>query len=375
MLRRLLFLIPLLAVELPAQGALAVQGFGYPPGQLGAGALGMGGANGEMDPASALNPASIGVTGRFAIYGHFQPEFRKTTIPGGATDRSSALRFPNFAVTGGGGRFTAGISFSTFLDRTWQNSYADSQVVGGETVPSTLTAASDGAINDTRFGLAYVVGERLQVGLGLHALSGQNRIEFGRQFPDSTGIGDVLQRSTISYSGRAISLGVIAQPNTQFVVGVSARFAGEIDLEQGAGIVAKSSLPVRLGAGVSYVGIPSTVVAARVERTTWTALEALRDTSSLTTMHDATEFSLGVESAGPPFAGAQTTLRLGFRHRTLPFDADSGQVKEYAFTGGVAIPLSRGRSQIDVTLQRASRSGGGATEKAWLLSFGLGIRP
>ena len=46
-----------------------------------------------------------------------------------------------------------------------------------------------------------------------------------------------------------------------------------------------------------------------------------------------------------------------------------------AITGGVGVPLSRGRSQLDLTAQRATRNGGGATEKAWLLSIGLGIRP
>ncbi len=373
-MRRPLILLALLAVgsSLPAQGALSVQGFGYPPGQLGAGAIGIGGSNGEMDPASALNPASIGMTARFSIYAHFQPEYRQTKV-NGASDDTRALRFPSFLATGGRGRFTVGISFSTFLDRTWANSYADSQVIAGETVPSTLRASSDGAITDTRFAVAYVVNQKFQVGLGVHALTGQNRIAFGRSFPDSMGIGDVTQRTAMSYSGQAISAGVLLQPSSTFLIGASARFAGDLDVEQSGAILAKSDLPLRYGVGVAYLGIPNTTIAARVEQIRWTDLEPLG--TALTSVFNATEFSLGAESAGPAFNGALTMLRLGFRSRTLPFGANGDQVSERAFTGGFGIPLSRGRSQVDFAVQRASRSGGGASERAWLLSLGLGIRP
>lgn len=373
-MRRPLILLAFLAVaaRLPAQGALSVQGFGYPPGQIGAGSIGIGGSNAEMDPASALNPASIGMTARFSIYAHFQPEFRRTTV-NGATDDTRALRFPMFSATGGSGRFTVGISFSTFLDRTWANSYADSQVIGGETVPSTLRASSDGAITDTRLAVAYVIHQKFQVGLGLHALTGENRIAFGRSFPDSMGIGEVTQRTSMSYSGRTISVGALWQPAPAFLLGASARFSGEIDVEQSGVTLAKADVPLRYGVGVTYLGIPNTTLAARVEQTRWTDLEPLG--TGAASMFDATEFSVGAESSGPRIGGSLTMLRLGYRNRTLPFGADGDRVGERAFTGGVGIPLSRGRSQLDLALQRASRSGGGATEKAWLLSLGLGIRP
>jgi hypothetical protein len=39
------------------------------------------------------------------------------------------------------------------------------------------------------------------------------------------------------------------------------------------------------------------------------------------------------------------------------------------------VPLGRSRGQIDLGLQRATRTSSVATEKAWLLSLGFGIRP
>lgn len=365
----LLLLLPGL---LAAQGTVAGQGYGYPPGQLSAGTLGIGGASAESDAASALNPAALGTIGRFAIYAHMQPEFRRTSV-GGASAESRALRFPGFAVTGGFRRFTAGLSFTTLLDRTWANSYADSQVVGGQTVPSTLNASSDGAVNDTRFAVAYVVNQRFQVGLGAHAISGENRVLFGRTFPESLGIGAVQQFSTLSYSGRTFSAGALLQPSTAWVIGASARLGGEIDVEQSGSELARADMPTRLGVGVSYLGIPNTVIAGRVDRTSWSDLAPLG--TAATSAFDATEFAVGVESAGPRVDGALSMLRLGYRNRTLPFGVDGDRVAERAFTGGVGLPLSRGRSQFDLTVQRASRSGGGASERAWVLSVGLGIRP
>ena len=369
---RRLLLATLLAVPVAAQGVVSVQGFGYPPGQLSAGALGIGGAAAEADAASGLNPAAIGTVSRFAIYAHYQPEYRKTTA-GGATAASRAVRFPGFTVTGGRGRFTTSVSFSTLLDRTWANTDSDSQVVGGELVPSTLRASSDGAINDSRFAFAYVVNQGLQLGFALHALSGENRILFGRTFPDTLGIGDVAQFSTISYSGRTYSAGVLYQPGPHILVGASARFGGEIDMDQSDEPVARADVPARFGVGMSYLGIPNTVIAARIDRTTWSDLAPLG--TPATSTFDATEFALGAESVGPRINGVFSTLRLGYRDRTLPFGLDGDRVSERAVTGGVGIPLSRGRSQFDLTAQRATRSGGGASEKAWILSLGLGIRP
>lgn len=354
------------------QGVVSVQGFGYPPGQLSAGSLGIGGANAESDPASALNPAGIGMAGRFSVYAHYQPEFRRTDA-GGEVVASRAVRFPGFVATGGFRRLTAGVSFSTLLDRTWSNTYSDSQVVSGELVPSTLRASSDGAINDSRFALAYVVNSRLQIGLAAHAISGENRILFGRSFPDSLNIGAVTQFSTLSYSGRSFSAGVLFQPSTTLLVGVSGRFGGELDLVQSGETIARSDAPGRVGAGISYLGIPNTVIAARVDRTRWSELAPL-GTAQVSTF-DATEVGLGAESAGPRLWGSLTMLRLGYRNRTLPFGVDGDRVSEGALAGGIGIPLSRGRSQFDLTLQRARREGGGASERAWLVSIGLGIRP
>ncbi len=355
-----------------AQGSIGGQGYGYPTGQMSAAALGIGGATAEHDAASPINPAAIGGSLRYSIYMQFEPEFRRTSGASGDAS-SSIIRFPNFMATGSIRRVTLGVSFSTLLDRTWSNTYSDSQDVGGETFPSTINASSAGAMNDARFAAAYGINEHLQIGVGVHAISGENRLGFGRSFPDTTGIGGVQQTTVINFSGRAFSAGAIFQPVRGLMLGASARFGGPLNAERDGGFLAEATVPSRYGVGVTWFGIPNTTLAARYDRTKWSDMQALGSAQMST--FDATELGLGVDVTGPRVGGAASVVRLGLRDRTLPFGVNGDQVKERSYSGGVSLPVSRGRGQIDLTLQRAARSAGGVNERGWFLALGLGIRP
>jgi hypothetical protein len=365
-------LLALLPGGLAAQGALSVQGFGYPTGQLSSASLAMGGASAELDPASALNPATIGANGRYSVYMQFEPEYRRTTL-GGAEASSSTMRFPAFMISGGNRRFTGGISATTFLDRTWRNVYSDSQDVGGDRVLSTITAASKGAITDARLGGAYWLNAKIQVGAGIHALIGENRLEFGRTFPGSTSIGGVGQVSTLSYSGRAVSLGAIWLPTPGFVVGASVRKGGQMEARSDDAPLAKADAPDRFGVTLAWTAIPNTTFAARFDHVGWSAMDGLG--SAQLDTYDASDIGLGVEVLGPRVGGAPSFVRLGYRTRTLPFAIAGDKVGEKSLSGGIGIPLSRGRGQVDLSVQRAARSAAGADEKSWFVSLGLGIRP
>ena len=355
-----------------AQGTLAGQGYGYPTGQLGATAAGAGGASAEIDPATPLNPAVLSAGSRYSIFMQVEPESRRTTADG-ASATTRIVRFPVFSASGAIGRVAVGASFSTFLDRTFSNTYADSQVVGGVTLPSTLTAASNGAITDARFAVAYQIRPRVHVGAALHSFVGENRLVFGRSFPDSSGIGGLQQSSVMNYGGRAVSVGVLFLPIDGLIVGLSARSSGPLVARQDEAKVAEADVPTRVGIGASYIGIPNTTISARIERTRWSRMDALA-TAAVTTF-DGTDVGVGVEAVGPKLAGLPSTLRLGLRDRTLPFGVGTTQVSERALSAGAGIPVSRGRGQIDLAVQRADRRAGDATERGWLVSIGLGIRP
>lgn len=375
MMRRAWFSLLLgaaVATSAGAQGALSVQGWGFPTGQLSAASLGVGGSSAEIDPASPLNPANIGRPTRYAIYMQYEPEFRRTTVDG-VDGSTTTIRFPAFMMSGALGHFTLGASFSTLLDRTWSNVYSDSVVIDGTRYASTLRAGSAGAMNDARFGMSYWVNPRLQVGLALHAISGENRLEFGRFFGDSSDLGDISQTSTINFAGKALSLGVIGAPSSTFLLGASVRLGGSLTAEQSTEPLASANVPTRFGLTAAWYGIPNTTLAARIERTNWSAMRGLG--TPRTTVFDATDIGVGLDVVGPRMAGAFSTARFGVRDRTLPFGVNGTQVSERSLSGGIGVPLARGRGQIDLTLQRAWRQADAARERAWVVSIGLGIRP
>lgn len=369
----LVAMLPALASVAGAQGSIGVQGYGYPTGQLSSAALGIGGATAELDPASPLNPATIVAPTRYSLYLQLEPEFRRTRAPGVGDVNSRVVRFPAFMASASAGRFALGISFATFLDRSWSNVYTDSQDIGGTVYPSTLAASSNGAMSDARFALGYTVSDRLQVGAAVHVMSGENRLHFGRSFPDSVGLGSVDQQTTINFAGRAYSIGAVFQPVRGWAVGASARLGGDLTAARDGEDLAEASVPSRYGMSVAYFGIPNTTIAARFDRTAWTGLRDLG--SSQMSTFDANEFGVGVDVLGPRVGGASTIVRVGARDRTLPFGVNGRAVDERAYSGGIGIPLARGRAQADVTLQRTLREGDGIRERSWFLSFGLGIRP
>lgn len=369
---RLLAFSAILPGALGAQGALGLQGYGYPTGQLGSASIALGGATAEVDPASALNPAALAIPSRFSVYMQFEPEYRRTAV-GGLADRSTTIRFPAFMISGGSGKFSAGASATTFLDRTWSNVYADSQVVGGTMLPSTLTAESNGAITDVRAAAAYWLNPKVQFGVGMHALTGENRLSFGRTFADTSGVGSVQQLSTINYSGRAVSFGVVLLPTKAIAIGASARLGGGMEARQDEAALADAEVPNRFGVTFAYTGIPNTTVAARFDRTSWSSMRDLGTPQM--SVFDATDIGLGLEVVGPRIGGAPSFARFGVRDRGLPFGVNGEQVGERSLSGGIAIPVARGRGQFDISVQRATRTAAGANEKALVLSIGLGIRP
>lgn len=374
--RRGLVLALLIASLAPAlvvaQGSLGSQGFGYPTGGLSAGAMGAAGAGAESDPNSALNPAAITQNARYMISVQFQPEFRRTSLPTQDVN-STVMRFPTFMATGTYGRFTGSAGVSTLLDRSWTNRYSDSLLIGGEWIPSEIQTSSAGALSDVRAALGYVVNSKLQIGLGVHGFAGENRTEFNRVFPDSTGVGGLSQGAAFGFAGTAISAGVVTIPREGFVIAASIRSGGAMTLEENGAEVGRGGVPTRFGVGVNWLAVPGAAFSARIDRTMWSEMEGLG--TSAVSIFDATEWAIGTDILGPKLGGTNSLVRAGLRDRTLPFGLNGNQIRERAMTFGLGLPVGRSRAQIDLAAQRAMRTGAGLEERGWFVSIGLGIRP
>ena len=364
----------LVASRAAAQGTLGAQGFGYPPGQLSAYSRSLGGATGETDPLSPINPASLMLMQRGGLYLQSEQESRSIDA-GGSTGSTRAYRFPLFsAVLPVTSRGMLGLSFSTMLDRTWGTELRDKQVFGADSVAFTERFRSEGALNDVRIAGAWAIRQNVVVGLGLHLFPGENRLTLAREFDDSLTFAPLRDSANVNYSGTGLSGGVMWRVVPTVTIGASGRIGGTLKLRETDSVRTKADAPSRFGVGVRY-GVAGTTIAFRADRTLWSRMGGLG--SARATPQDTWDFGLGLDALGPRVLGAQVALRAGARRRELPFLAGNQGVKETAFTFGVGSPLARGRAAIDLFVERAARKASGidAKERSWTFGLGLTVRP
>ena len=364
-------------VDVLAQGTLSTQGFGYPVGQLSTRARATGGGLGEFDPESPLNPAAIATSGEARMFLQYEPEMRRLS-QGSAASNTVTARFPLASATVPfASRGSIGLAFSSLLDRSSMTSFTREQDIAGQMVPITETTRILGAINDIRLGAGYVVSQKVQFGIGGHVYTGQNRVFFTQQFPDTLKFSPVSQVSTLGFTGFAASAGLIVRPSRTLGLGLSARKGFSIESKSGDSVVSEATVPDRFGAGVSYEGIPGASISASVARELWSNMNGLG--SSDATAVDTWSAGAGIEALGPRIAARQTVLRLGGRYRMLPFLAGGSEIKEIAFGGGIGAQFFRNRASFDMSFERASRtpelSTVDARERAYIFSFGLRVRP
>ncbi|MGQ0714098.1 MAG: hypothetical protein ACT4PJ_10240 [Gemmatimonadaceae bacterium] len=370
-----LLALVILAAPLRAQGTLSTQGFGYHPGQLSTRARAAGGALGEFDPTSALNPAALAWWERSGVMLEYAPEFRRVTTAEGS-ESATIARFPLSSVALAiGNRTIVGITLSTFLDRTWETVQRDTQQFGDDAVPYELDFRSSGAINDIRIGGAWTAVAALRIGLGAHVYAGSNRLDILTRFDDTLNrIADFRQQSRISYSGAAVSAGIDWRPRRSVGLAVSGRLGGTLRAVRNDTTLARADVPSRLGVGLAYTGLTGTVIAASASWQNWSKLDRL-GSSQLTTF-DGWDYGLGAEVRGPRWFGADVPLRVGVRRRTLPFGAAGAEVRETSVAFGAGLALAGGRAVADLGFSRAARSADGdASERASTFSIGLTVRP
>jgi hypothetical protein len=375
--------LSLLAAPAGAQGNLSTHGFGYPPGQLSTRALGTGGALAEIDPVSPLNPAALLAWGGSALYFQAEPEFR-TVRAGSQTERTNTARYP--LTTGAlafGSRWVASLSASTLTDRTWATTATSIEHIGADTSTAQSSFRSEGAINDLRLALGFAPARWVRVGLGLHAYSGRNRLAVGRTFADSSFAG-FSDTATVSYGGNAISAGVELVAGRVASAALSYRRGGRISAEGNTdSILGRGDIPDRIGLSVAYLGIANSTIALRASREQWSQIAGLG--SSALRAQDIWDIGVGGDIAGPRLGQRTFMVRLGGRWRELPFQASgtgaTGQlvsaiVSEKSISAGLGTSLAGDRASLDLGVVRAARSAAvGASERAWIFSVGLGIRP
>jgi hypothetical protein len=364
-----------LPVSVMAQGTLSTQGFGYPTGTLSTRTLGTGGALGEIDPLSVSNPSSILNLGGTALYFQAEPEFRKISV-NGQSESSTIARYPLILGTMRlSSSVAAGLSATNLLDRSFSTTSHGTVNVGGTDIGSTNTFSSDGAIADIRLALAWAPAEWLHLGLGAHAITGDNRLNSTQVFDDSARYARLVDTSTVSYVGNAFSGGAEVYLGRAAVIAASYRRGGTMSLKHGDSTKAQARVPDRLAFSAAYLGIRGSTIAVRTAHDTWSNMAGLG--SADLSVHDGWDTSVGADVLGPRLLGRSLQLRAGGRWRTLPFGVGTTAVRERSLSLGLGTLIARGRAALDVAGVRSMRDATAVdvSESAWTLSVGITVRP
>lgn len=380
MMRSTRAVLPLVAslVAFPAcawaQANLSGQGFGFPTGQFSTRAEGTGGAVGEMDPLSPVNPAAIGALQVRSLFFQAEPEYRTVTSVNGR-EHTTTARYP--IIMGSmpiGKGIVMSLSASSLLDRTSTTSFTSSQTLeSGEVIPMTTTYQIDGGMSDVRLAAAWTPKSWLRVGFGAHGITGSNLVNLTQSFEDTTQFATFTQQRILGYHGAAASAGFQLLSKT-VIAASSVRVGGRVRLSVQDTLLGTADVPTRFGASLAYIGLANSVFAVRTSHENWSSLTNL-GTPGLQGV-DSWDTSIGADLAGPRFADRVMFIRTGFRTRTLPFQAANETVRENSVSLGTGTIFARGRVLGDVALIRAWRSADlPASERAWILSFGISVRP
>ncbi|HEY2377203.1 MAG TPA: hypothetical protein VGH98_14605 [Gemmatimonadaceae bacterium] len=378
-LRTLLALAALAAapIVVHAQSNLSTQGLGFAPGQISTRAEGTGGAIGEIDPLSLINPAALAFIGTTTLFFQIEPEYRSVVV-GTATSTTTTARYPLFAaVIPVGSSWAFGVTSATLLDRTWTTTIDSNIVIAPDTVASTFIAGSSGSINDLQLAAAWTPTTYVRLGLGGHLMSGSDRVFVGRTFTNNSAFGNFADSTTIGFDGGAVSGGIELVAPKIAIASASFRKGGALNATRNDTALAHAHVPDRLGFSLAYVGIAGSEIAVRTAYDKWSSLKGL--TPGVAQPVNAWDTSVGADIAGPHLGGGQPLmLRLGGRWRTLPYGAGptSENVTERTFTAGLGTSFAGGRVISDLAVLHSNRVANlGISERAWTLSIGLGVRP
>ena len=370
----------LLAVA-PSLGAaqssqFGVRGLGQPGRSLSTKAASSGGAFGMFDSESSLNPAALGglrtITAGFSTL----QDYRHTENPAG-TASLRETRFPQISVGGPLRRLPAavGVSFSNYSSRDFTLATADTVTIREVSVPVSDTFSSRGGLSDLRIGGAYRVGDTWSMGAAFHVITGSERLRTSRAFADLA-FEATRQTTELSYAGVGVSLGVIRNFGPGFSVAASVRSDGHANVDRDSARVAIVDLPFTLGLGARWQARPKLALAAQGVVKTWSGANSDLLAQGGIGAQNTVALALGGEYIPDLRRPARRPIRFGARYGTLPFPLVAGQQPhEFGVSLGTGIRFAQERAGIDLGLEHVWRSSGEYSERAFLINFGVTLRP
>jgi hypothetical protein len=378
-----LSVLPLLAIATLVRGASAqssqfgARGLGFPLRPLSVRATATGGAFGLFDEGSAFNPASIGLLTRLTTSFQTVQNWRHSESPAG-TGNARDNRYPGIFIGGpiGGTRLVLSLSASGYTDRNFQLASQDTLILRDQPVAVLDTLSSQGGISDLRLAVAWRQSRSVQWGVGLHMLTGSNRITSHRVFSDTTFSG-VKEGNTISYLGFGVSAGVTARWGKVITVAGLLRADDRMHVQRDTTDIGTTHLPITASGGVKLQLGERLQVAGGATFRNWSVADPDLVKQGGIGSTNTTEFAAGLEFATNKRRPFQRPIRLGVFHARLPFQLKRGEdADETGISLGTSLRFVADRAALDLALDRIWRKGApGFTERAILLTAGVSIRP
>jgi hypothetical protein len=379
--RRVLLVLALLC-GVPGAGVaqssiFGVRGLGIPQDPVSTRAAGTGGSLALLDGLSGTNPAAItSIVGLTASFNLFE-NGRTSTTPGG-TGTASDGGFPFVTVVNrvkNSPLYFSG-SFGSYTDRDFGIVTSGTAQVNGLPVDFRDSLESRGGTSDIRLAVGYRNGEKFALGLGLHFLTGSNRLTLGRTFSDSM-IAAVRQRSELAFNAVGLSVGAVFHPTEALLLAGVVRRDGTMNVDRDSAQAFTVSLPWSFAGGAQYRFGEHGLLNAQLEYTTWSDASADLQAAGGVGAENTLRASVGGELTTHRQQPGNLPLRLGVRTAQLPFGFALGQQPtEYAVAAGSGIRFAKGRAVADAALERVWRNAdGGFSETAWVFSLGFVLKP
>jgi hypothetical protein len=381
MIRRLVAFalgLGLLPSLLAAQSSqFGVRGLGLPVRPLSPRGLATGGGFGMFDIESSQNPAALAGIVQFTALLTTTQNFRRSTNPFGSSSGRDA-RFPQIIAAGpiGGTRLAAAFSVSGYTDRSFALGSQDSIDLRGERVAVFDTLSSRGGLSDLRGALAWNVARNLQLGLGLHAITGTNRVENRRTFSDSS-YNVAVERADLSYVGMGVSAGLAWRIVPRVTLAGLYRNDGHLNVERDTLRIGQTDLPQTITVGLRLQPSLRLGVAGSYTRKNWSTADRDLKAQGGIGAENVYEIAGGIELLRDPKDPNRRPWRLGAHYETLPFPVQAGrQPHQFGIAVGTGVRFTQGRGGFDVALEQLWRSDGARfTERSTVVTVGVSIRP
>jgi hypothetical protein len=375
-------LLILLSVMLPgvaeAQSSqFGVRGLGFPGRSLAVRSVGSGGAFGLFDQESSQNPAALAgvptLTSSFTI----TQGFRQVENPAG-TASVRDTRFPQLMVAGPVRRFPAaiGFSFSNYTNRDFTLASSEIIDIRGEQLGVSDTLSSRGGLSDFRLAGAYRLHDRWAFGVGVHIITGSNRLTSTRVFSDSDFLSS-RQKSELSYAGLGLSVGMMRQFGPNFGLTAMVRSDGHVNMDRDSTRVGRVDLPYTFGLGVRWRPGSKLDLAAQSLVRTWSGANSDLLAMGGTGARNTVEIAAGGEYTSDPKRPFRRPLRLGAHYATLPFPLIQGgdQGREFGVSAGSGVRFAQERAGVDLAMEYVWRTEGPYSENGFIVSLGISVRP